>query len=145
MLPQSSGSVDLWNVGILPQHYTTSQPRGPQLEISPLWKFQISLQSYNIDNVVLFTQHKYSRVGIGGDAESITTKIRWPATVLLFKPGFITIFHLVSLTFLSVSLNRLMDFATYLLTYLLIYLLTYLLTCLLTHSLSGASYSLKSL
>jgi len=28
MLPSSSGwSTDLWNDGILPQHYTTSQPR----------------------------------------------------------------------------------------------------------------------
>jgi hypothetical protein len=23
------GSLDLWNVGILPQHYTSSQPRRP--------------------------------------------------------------------------------------------------------------------
>jgi len=28
------GSMDLWNVGILPQHYTASQPRRPRLEIS---------------------------------------------------------------------------------------------------------------
>jgi hypothetical protein len=26
------GSMDLWNVGILPQHYTASQPRRPRLE-----------------------------------------------------------------------------------------------------------------
>jgi len=32
---------DLWNVGILPQHYAASQPRRPQLESSPPWKPQI--------------------------------------------------------------------------------------------------------
>jgi len=25
--PEDGGSMDLWNVGILPQHYTASQPR----------------------------------------------------------------------------------------------------------------------
>jgi len=28
----SSGWSDLWNVGILPQHYTAPQPRRPQLD-----------------------------------------------------------------------------------------------------------------
>jgi hypothetical protein len=35
------GSMDLWNVGILP-HYTASQPRRLQLETSPPWKPQNS-------------------------------------------------------------------------------------------------------
>jgi hypothetical protein len=30
--PEDGGSMDLWNVGILPQHYTASQPRRPRLE-----------------------------------------------------------------------------------------------------------------
>jgi len=30
--PENGYSMDLWNVGILPQHYTASQPTGPQLE-----------------------------------------------------------------------------------------------------------------
>jgi hypothetical protein len=35
-LPEDGGSMDLRNVGILPQHYTASQPRRLRLEISPL-------------------------------------------------------------------------------------------------------------
>jgi len=31
--PEDGGNVDLWNNGILPQHYTVSQSRKPQLEI----------------------------------------------------------------------------------------------------------------
>jgi hypothetical protein len=31
--PEDGGSLDLRNVGILPQHYTASQPRRPRLEI----------------------------------------------------------------------------------------------------------------
>jgi len=30
--PEDGGSMDLPNVGILPQHYTASQPRRPRLE-----------------------------------------------------------------------------------------------------------------
>jgi hypothetical protein len=30
--PEDVGSIDFWNVGILPQHYTASQPRRPRLE-----------------------------------------------------------------------------------------------------------------
>jgi len=33
---RSFGSVDPWNVGILPQHHTASQLRRPRLETSPL-------------------------------------------------------------------------------------------------------------
>jgi hypothetical protein len=40
--PEDGGSMDLWNVGILPQHYTASQPRRPWLETSPPWKSQNS-------------------------------------------------------------------------------------------------------
>jgi hypothetical protein len=39
--PEDGGSMDLWNVGILPQHYTASQRRRPRLETSP-WKPQNS-------------------------------------------------------------------------------------------------------
>jgi len=35
MLPPSSSSMVLWNVGILQQHYTASQPRRPWHETSP--------------------------------------------------------------------------------------------------------------
>jgi len=40
-LPVGSNKV-FQNVGIIPQHYTASQPRRPQLESSPPWKPQIS-------------------------------------------------------------------------------------------------------
>jgi hypothetical protein len=30
--PEDGGSMDLRNIGILPQHYTMSQPRRPRLE-----------------------------------------------------------------------------------------------------------------
>jgi len=33
--PEDGGSVDFWNVGILPQHYTASQPKTLRLETSP--------------------------------------------------------------------------------------------------------------
>jgi hypothetical protein len=36
------GWMDLWIAGILPQHYTASQPGRPRLEFSPQWKTQIS-------------------------------------------------------------------------------------------------------
>jgi hypothetical protein len=39
---EDGGSMDLWNFGILPQHYTTSQLRRLRLETSPLWKPQNS-------------------------------------------------------------------------------------------------------
>jgi hypothetical protein len=29
--PEDGGTMDLWNVGILPQHYTVSQPERPGL------------------------------------------------------------------------------------------------------------------
>jgi hypothetical protein len=38
--------LDLWNFGILPHHYTASQPNRPRLESSSPWKPQISLQYY---------------------------------------------------------------------------------------------------
>jgi len=42
--PENGGSMNLWNVGILPQHCMASQPRRPQLETSPVWKPQNSHQ-----------------------------------------------------------------------------------------------------
>jgi hypothetical protein len=36
--PADGGSVDLWNVGVIPHHYTASQPRRPGPEILPSWK-----------------------------------------------------------------------------------------------------------
>jgi hypothetical protein len=36
--PECGGSMGLWNVGILPQHYTASQSRRPRLETSAPWK-----------------------------------------------------------------------------------------------------------
>jgi hypothetical protein len=38
--PEDGGSMDLWNVGNLPQHSTASQPTRPRLETSPPWKPQ---------------------------------------------------------------------------------------------------------
>jgi hypothetical protein len=35
---EDGGSIELWNVGILPQHYMASQSRRPRLETSPPWK-----------------------------------------------------------------------------------------------------------
>jgi hypothetical protein len=46
--PKDRSSMALRNVGILPQHYTTSQPRRQRLESSPPWKHQISLRDYDI-------------------------------------------------------------------------------------------------
>jgi hypothetical protein len=31
--PEDGSSLDLWNLGILPQHYTASQPRKPLFEV----------------------------------------------------------------------------------------------------------------
>jgi len=39
---EDGGSMDLWNVGTLLEHYTASQPRRPQRETSPPWKSQNS-------------------------------------------------------------------------------------------------------
>jgi len=35
--PEYGGSLDLWNVGILQQHWTASQPRRPRLQIEWHW------------------------------------------------------------------------------------------------------------
>jgi len=43
--PEDCSSMDLWNYGILPQHYTASQPRRPRPETSPAWKPQNSQQN----------------------------------------------------------------------------------------------------
>jgi len=44
--PEDWGSMDLRNVGILPQHYMASQPGRPRLEsLSPPWKPQNSHQT----------------------------------------------------------------------------------------------------
>jgi hypothetical protein len=37
----AGGSVDIWNVHTLPQHFTGSQPSRPPFESSPLWEPQI--------------------------------------------------------------------------------------------------------
>jgi hypothetical protein len=42
MQPKVWGSMDLWNVGILPWHYTASHPRRLWPETSLLWKPQNS-------------------------------------------------------------------------------------------------------
>jgi len=39
--PEDGGSMVLWEVGILSQHYTASEPRRPRLESSPLWEPKI--------------------------------------------------------------------------------------------------------
>jgi hypothetical protein len=48
--PEDGGSMDLWNVGVLPQHYTASQPRRPQLGedggSADLWNVGILPQLY---------------------------------------------------------------------------------------------------
>jgi hypothetical protein len=41
--PADVDSMDLWNVGILPQHYAASQTRKPRLEFLLL---SVSLQGY---------------------------------------------------------------------------------------------------
>jgi len=45
-LNKKGDSMDLWNVGILPQHYMASQPRRTWLETSPPWKPQHLIQIY---------------------------------------------------------------------------------------------------
>jgi hypothetical protein len=39
--PEDDGSTGLWNDGILPQHYTASQPRRPNVVMGKLWKTTI--------------------------------------------------------------------------------------------------------
>jgi len=39
--PEDGGSMDLWNVCVLPQHYTTSEPRRLRLEPSLMWELRI--------------------------------------------------------------------------------------------------------
>jgi hypothetical protein len=41
--PEDGGSMDLWIVGILPQHYTASQPRKPRLEVTGTFRWVIYL------------------------------------------------------------------------------------------------------
>jgi hypothetical protein len=53
---EDGGSMDLWNTGILPQHYKASQPRRPQLICSLLWKPQI-LQLWIVYTSLLHPQH----------------------------------------------------------------------------------------
>jgi len=36
--PKDRGGMDLWNAGILPQHYTASQPRRPWCKTTLPWK-----------------------------------------------------------------------------------------------------------
>jgi hypothetical protein len=37
--PEDGGSMDLRNVGILPQHYTASHPEDPDLDVDLVWSF----------------------------------------------------------------------------------------------------------
>jgi hypothetical protein len=75
--PEDGGSTDLWNVGILPQHYTTSQPRRPRSEISP-WRWRqhgppSTALGYGLDNwgfesqngVGIFLLTNASRLALG--------------------------------------------------------------------------------
>jgi hypothetical protein len=45
---EDGGSLDLWNIGILPQHYTMSQPRGPWLVFTKKLKANWSLITKNV-------------------------------------------------------------------------------------------------
>jgi len=43
--PECGGSKVLRNIGVLPHHYTASEPRKSRLKFSSIWKHQIS-QTY---------------------------------------------------------------------------------------------------
>jgi hypothetical protein len=43
---EDEGSTDLWNVGILPQHYTASQPRRTRLESLRCLRNSLSLTEF---------------------------------------------------------------------------------------------------
>jgi hypothetical protein len=63
ILPLSS-PLDLWNVGILQQQYTASQPRRLRLEISPPWKPQNSQNKLEFLWVILLYQRlQYAHKG----------------------------------------------------------------------------------
>jgi len=50
--PEDGASMDLWNVGILPQHYTAWQSRRPRLEVSLAWKVQNSHRTFRLSTSV---------------------------------------------------------------------------------------------
>jgi len=47
--------MDLWNVDVLPAHYTASRSRWPQLEYSPSWKHQDSQHSWLVLGLINVT------------------------------------------------------------------------------------------
>jgi len=51
--PEDEDSTDRWNVGILPQHHTASQPRKPRHETSPPWKprSRCPIAVYNVNEI----------------------------------------------------------------------------------------------
>jgi hypothetical protein len=53
--PKDGGSMDLWNVGVLPQHYTASQPR--RWDSMNLWNFGILPQHYTASRPRRWNQH----------------------------------------------------------------------------------------
>jgi hypothetical protein len=61
--PEDGGNIDLWNVGILPQHYTASQPRRHWLESWLSWK-SISHCTHCFNNILVHAYQLLLRMHI---------------------------------------------------------------------------------
>jgi hypothetical protein len=74
------GSKFLWNLGILLQHCTASQPRRPQLKCSPLWKPQI-MHLLCLNAVFCLWRHNQSDCSHNG------------ILTCMFGPGLLRMWH----------------------------------------------------
>jgi hypothetical protein len=75
---RSFGLWHLWNIGILPQHYTASQPRRPWLEISLLWKPQNLHLLFFLFMIILFLLELMSN-GIAFVTNTVEQSHSWEA------------------------------------------------------------------
>jgi hypothetical protein len=98
MLPPSSGWSEDWGnkvlqyVGILPQHYMTSEPRGPRLESSPCKPHN----SYRFINRLLNECQMLCWLIYTQRSSRSVTWIRWNSRAVLLFPVFskaLLIFH----------------------------------------------------
>jgi hypothetical protein len=140
-IPEDGVSMDLRNVGILPHHYTVSQPRRPRIESSPPQKPQISTldgdewlaahQSPFIPEKVPPTTHWLGgRVGPSVDLDTVAERQRTLPTharnpvnfrVILVKLRYSTFPFLEKLVPLSINTTHL-GFDEYIYIYIYIVL-----------------------
>jgi hypothetical protein len=60
--PEDGGSIDLWNVGILPQHYTASQPRRSRLVSNPTEQSDKLIVTKLVKKFVLYGTRRFITV-----------------------------------------------------------------------------------